>query len=303
MDLRRLQHFIALAEEGRFALAARRVHLSQAAFSRSIQALEQQLDLRLFDRGAEGAHLTPAGEAVLARAQRLVFESGCLARDIQLIKTGDIGEMTIGVAPVPASVILPELISRLKREHPKLLIRTRMGNLRQLLAQLDAQEVDFCMGDPRLIQADPRYAMMALGDHAGGFYCRPSHPAARRSKADTGVLKEFGLATIALTRVLQDELAQQLGFTAEEFPQAAECDDVNTLAHLVANSDVIGLLPHTIISQSRKRLRRLQVQGARAIHAQVHAIWLSGRTQAPATMRAVQLARKVSQELIAQARV
>ena len=52
MDIRRLTHFIALAEEGRFAVAAERVHLSQAAFSRSIQALEQRMGLKLFDRGA-----------------------------------------------------------------------------------------------------------------------------------------------------------------------------------------------------------------------------------------------------------
>ena len=67
MDIRRLTHFIALAEEGRFAVAAERVHLSQAAFSRSIQALEQRMGLKLFDRGAKGASLTPAGEGVYRR--------------------------------------------------------------------------------------------------------------------------------------------------------------------------------------------------------------------------------------------
>ena len=61
MDIRRLNHLIALAEEGRFAVAAERMHLSQAAFSRSIQALEESVGFKLFDRGAKGAALTPAG--------------------------------------------------------------------------------------------------------------------------------------------------------------------------------------------------------------------------------------------------
>ncbi|MEO5671806.1 MAG: LysR family transcriptional regulator, partial [Ramlibacter sp.] len=87
MDVRRLTHFIALAEEGRFAAAADRVHLSQAAFSRSIQTLEERLGVRLVDRRSEGVSLTPTGNAVLARARTLVFDSDCLVRDVALLKS------------------------------------------------------------------------------------------------------------------------------------------------------------------------------------------------------------------------
>ena len=55
MDLKRLNHLIALADERNFGRAALRVHLSQPAFSRSIQAAETELGLQLFDRGAEVA--------------------------------------------------------------------------------------------------------------------------------------------------------------------------------------------------------------------------------------------------------
>src|SRR5205814_8278769 len=61
MDLRRFQHVVTLAEEGNFRRAAERVHLSQPAFSRSIQAAEGELGLPLFDRGATEARCTPAG--------------------------------------------------------------------------------------------------------------------------------------------------------------------------------------------------------------------------------------------------
>ena len=71
MDTKRFNHFITLAEEGRFASAAARVHLSQAAFSRSIQTLEEQAGMRLFDRGAKGATLTEAGEFFLERAKKV----------------------------------------------------------------------------------------------------------------------------------------------------------------------------------------------------------------------------------------
>lgn len=84
MDLRRLSHFIALVEEGRFAPAAERVHLSQAAFSRSIQALEERVGMQLVDRGPHGITLTQAGDVVLRRARELVFDSSCMMRDLAL---------------------------------------------------------------------------------------------------------------------------------------------------------------------------------------------------------------------------
>lgn len=151
MDLRRLTHFIALAEEGRFAPAADRVHLSPAAFSRSIQALESQLSLRLLDRSPQGIMLTQAGELVLRRARELVFASGCLERDIDLMKSGDAGELVLGAAPVPAATIVPTLLGELRRQSPQLVTRLRFGSLPQLLAQLDAQEIDVCFGDLRLM--------------------------------------------------------------------------------------------------------------------------------------------------------
>lgn len=299
MELKRLQHFVALAEEGRFSLAARRVHLSQAAFSRSVQALEEQLGLRLFDRGHDGAHLTPAGETVLARARNLLFESGSLQRDIALIKSGDIGEITIGAAPIPASVILPELLSRLKRLRPDLLVRIRTGNLSTLLSQLDAQEIDFCMGDPRLLSGGQRYVMESLGNHSGSFYCRAGHPLARKVPVECNAIKEYGLATIALTPTVHSLLARSLGFDVEGLPLAVECDDVNMLTYMVAHSDAVGLLPDTIIGQSRQRLRRLPVACAiDGLEAHVNAIWLKGRTLAPAMTYAIQLARAVSEELV-----
>ena len=50
MDLRRLAHLVALDDERHFARAAQRVHLSQPAFSRSIQTIESSLGMQVFDR-------------------------------------------------------------------------------------------------------------------------------------------------------------------------------------------------------------------------------------------------------------
>ncbi|WP_423767563.1 LysR family transcriptional regulator, partial [Escherichia coli] len=73
MDLRRLSHVVALADTLHFAHAAQAVHLSQPSFSRSIQAIEDDLGIRLFDRETGDVRPTPAGEFVIERARRLLF--------------------------------------------------------------------------------------------------------------------------------------------------------------------------------------------------------------------------------------
>lgn len=86
VNSRRLGHLIALAEEGSFARAAERVHLSQPALSRSIQALEEEVGMKLFDRAARGVAMTAAGRLLVERARRVLFETRCLFRDVELLK-------------------------------------------------------------------------------------------------------------------------------------------------------------------------------------------------------------------------
>ena len=299
MDIKRLTHFIALAEEGRFALAAARVHLSQAAFSRSIQTLEEGLGLRLFDRGAGGARLTPAGEVVLRRARDLVFESRCLQRDIELVKQGDAGEIAIGVAPIPAAVLLPELLCRLRQQSPQLVTRVQMGNLPRLLEQLDAQELDFCLGDPRLMVRNARYETLHVGKQFGGFYCRRTHPLVR-AKVVTGprALQQYGVAMISLSPALLEGVASLYGFaSASEFPLVTECDDIGTLLHLVLHSDVIALLPDAVAARSPRPLQLLRYGKVPPVYADVHALWLKGRTLSPSARRAITLSKEVSDSI------
>ena len=72
VDLRLLRYFLVLAEELHFTRAAERLYLSQPALSNQIRRLERQLDLTLFDRTNRGVVLTPAGEALVPRAQQAV---------------------------------------------------------------------------------------------------------------------------------------------------------------------------------------------------------------------------------------
>ena len=97
MNLRQLEHLMALAEEGSFSRAAERMHLTQSALSRSLQGLEDELGARLIDRSGRRSTLTPLGEAVLARAQRIVLEAAEIERSAELLRQGEAGTIRVGL--------------------------------------------------------------------------------------------------------------------------------------------------------------------------------------------------------------
>ena len=295
MDIRRLSHFIALAEEGRFAAAAVRCNLSPAAFSRSIQSLESRLGLKLLDRDPQGATLTRTGEIVLRWAKELVFDSSCMLRDIELLKSGDAGELTIGVAPVPAAMILPELIVQLQRQSPQLIVKWRFGSLIELLPRLEAQEMDFCLGDPRFLPMKEDYAVARVGNFTAGLYCRKGHPLARARKLTAEAMRPHGLAALSITQAMLDSLLAGYGLApGHGLPVTVECDDIARLMHLTAETDVLSVMPHAFVSAQPVKLHRLLPKAPSSVSADVHALWLRRRTLSPASRRAIDLAVRIA---------
>src|SRR3984885_12697622 len=92
MELRHLEHFVAIAQEGSFTQAARRLHLSQSALSISIRALERDLGARLFDSTSHEVALSDAADALLPEARRIL---GCV--DGARKGVGDVGSGLRGV--------------------------------------------------------------------------------------------------------------------------------------------------------------------------------------------------------------
>jgi DNA-binding transcriptional LysR family regulator len=72
VELRHIEHFVAIAEESSFTQAARRLHLSQSALSVSIRALERDLGARLFERTSHEVALSDAGRTLLLEARRIL---------------------------------------------------------------------------------------------------------------------------------------------------------------------------------------------------------------------------------------
>ncbi|MEI8325916.1 MAG: LysR family transcriptional regulator, partial [Betaproteobacteria bacterium] len=142
MDLKRLKHLVALADTRNFGRAATQCHLSQPAFSRSVQAAEEELGMQLFDRNALDVTCTDAGKFVVERARKLVFASRCLERDVSLYRGRLIGDLALGVGPYPAATLMPALLGELRTRFPAVNTRVEVNNAKYLAEHLRAEELD-----------------------------------------------------------------------------------------------------------------------------------------------------------------
>ncbi|MES2130004.1 MAG: LysR family transcriptional regulator [Pseudomonadota bacterium] len=295
MNFKQLNHLIALADEGRFVTAAEKVHLSQAALSRSIQALEQEVGLRLFDRGPQGARLTPAGQAFVERARRLLFDAHCMTHELDLIRQGEQGQLNFGAGPIPSALIVPPLLVALHAQRPGLATCVRSGNHQSLLDLLHAEAIDFFMADPRLFPADARLDMLPLARLHGGLYCRAQHPLAGQA-VGLEAMARYGLAAVSMTAPLRQLLAAAFGFDANHsLPMRIECDDLGALCRLAHESEALVLLPDALAPATLVKLPA--ANSALPLFADLHAIWLRGRTLAPSAALAMQLAREIGAPL------
>src|SRR5688500_10411016 len=143
MELRHLQHFIAVAEEQNFTRAAQRVHIVQSALSTSIRVLEEELQAKLFVRGARQVRLTPAGRALLATARetlRVIDAGRETIADIEGLRAGSLSLGT--VHSLPAFLDLPSLVARFHAINPGIEVRLRQGDSASLLEQLQNGRLD-----------------------------------------------------------------------------------------------------------------------------------------------------------------
>ena len=294
---RNLIHLIALAEEGRISRAALRVHLSPSAFSRSIQSVEDDLGLKLFNRHKTGVSLTAAGESILGHARALDFENRRFELNLDLLRRGDFDRVCIGAGPIPASTIIPELIRLMHVQTPHLQIHVEFGNMSALIDRLDKNEIDICLGDIRYVAAsEERYASKKLAIVKAIVCCRIGHPLSSAGRVTSRDLLTYRLALARVNPAIERELHACFGLeSSDKIPMVIECDDLSVLAHLVATTDLIGILPPAVFEKHSGALSVLDPEDPSSLYGYIHAIWPKNRVLAPSAIKILDLARQIAQ--------
>lgn len=118
--LKQLQYLVALHEQGHFGRAADACFVSQSTLSAGLRDLETLLGVVLVERTKRALRFTPLGNAVVAKAHRLLREAEELADMVQSTGQPLSGEMRMSVIPTIAPFLLPRMLPRLRRERPQL---------------------------------------------------------------------------------------------------------------------------------------------------------------------------------------
>jgi DNA-binding transcriptional LysR family regulator len=120
MDFNRLRSFAAVAEAGHLTRAAEKLHISQPALSAQIKALEDELDLTLFERTSTGMTLTAAGKRLLAEADKILAASQTFEAEARALKGGVSGKARVGTLSDPAFIRLGEFMAVALERYPRL---------------------------------------------------------------------------------------------------------------------------------------------------------------------------------------
>jgi DNA-binding transcriptional LysR family regulator len=289
IELRRLQHVLALADERHFGRAAERAHLSQPAFSRSIQAIEADLGVRLFDREIGDIRPTPAGEFLVERARRLLFDARSLHRDVDLFRDSRLGDTAFGVGPFPAATLMPSVLVAFRRQYPGVGLRVEINNWHLLHERLHAEDIEFFVSDVRDLPVDPALEIRSLGRQPGSLYVRREHPRARR-ECSLAEAWSHGVAATRLPVAVKDALAGLLGLPAGEAPALAlECDDTTLLKRVALETDIVLASTDAAVRDEvdAGTLVRLQVRGLPTLYAQMGLAVLRNRTLSPTAQRVI----------------
>lgn len=206
MDVRNLRQIIAIQQHGSFAKAAEALGLAQPSLSKSIARLEDQLKVRIFDRSAAGSALTPIGELIVQRAERVIAETRDLMRDAALVAGGDAGTVRLGVATFLRTTFLPRLMLHIADQHPKLRLHVELGSSDRLLPHLETRELDLVLcAQPRGLPGSPLVYQEIIRAQTA-IVASPDHPLAAQSGLTVGDLSKFKCAGTAIKGFTNAEL-------------------------------------------------------------------------------------------------
>lgn len=295
INLVQLRHALLLAEEGHFGRAADRLHITQSALSRSIQALEARLDTHLFERSRDGVRISPAGKHFLAHARDVLHNAQALQREMKLFNGGGVGDLFCGAGPSPLAAFLADALVELAQDHPNARVHVESGNLEQLSRRLLDERIECFIGDTRFLPAG-RMTSIALGKLSVGLFCRAEHVLAQDTAVTTSTLHMQRYASLRLPEWGRDNnLRRLIGLGANgEFPFALLADSFSLLIPATLNSDLVLIAPHRAIRAEfdTGRLVELRMKRQPKLALEMGLVHIANRRLSPLALRLAELCRK-----------
>ena len=142
MEIKDMQAFYTVVEEGNISHAALRLAVAQPALSRQMKRLETSLGVQLFERGSRRIRLTEAGRLLHSRVERILGMVDGTVREITEIGTGVAGAIRLGTITSSGALMMPRLMSEFHRRWPRVIFEIWEGEGTRVLEMLDSHSIE-----------------------------------------------------------------------------------------------------------------------------------------------------------------
>jgi len=286
MNLQQLDHFLAVVETQSFSRAADKLHLTQPALSRSIQALEEELGGPLLERG-KNKTLTSLGELALARARRVRVELAELRRSARILADVEGGTLRLGLGPAPTAMLSVHLLQHMMQRYPAIKVQLSGGTADMQLQELRDGDVDALILHRTQVPPDDDLTLDLFPPTPLGFVCRAGHPLQHVHELSFTELRKYPLAASgrAMSHDVLHRLNEYFG-NRTHFHDAIQyqSNDVNALVEVVRRSDAVffGVLQVARVWLECGELVPLHLSPPLALSSQFMFVTLDGKTPPPA---------------------
>ncbi|GKS12788.1 LysR family transcriptional regulator [Paenibacillus chitinolyticus] len=270
MELLQLQYFLAVARLEHMTEAARSLHVTQSSLSKTIQRLEEDLGVPLFDRTGRRLRLNEFGSRFLRRAERALFELKQGKQEMRDLS--GLEHSTLELAVTTAST-LPNILRAFRKKMPDIQFHVQMLATQEMVTLLHRGEVDFCLSSPP-IEGEEIECQIVCIDPILVAVPKEHRLAERTSVSLTELRDEWfvGVKRGYGTRDLVDSVCNSVGFAPK---YVYEGDEPARLSALVEAEIGIAFIPSTA-RNSRENIRYLQVEDHELVR-EIALIWHRSR--------------------------
>ena len=256
MTLTELKYIVAVARERHFGRAAEACFVSQPTLSVAVKKLENELDVKLFERGANEISVTPLGEQIVRQAQQVIEQASAIKEIAKLGKDPVSGPLRLGVIYTIGPYLLPDLVRQAIERVPQMPLMLQENFTAKLLDMLRLGELDCAiLAEPF---PDTGLAMAPLYDEPFVAAVPSNHPFAKRKSVTAEQLKSETLLLLGTGHCFRDHVLEvcpeyaRFASNAEGIRKSFEGSSLETIKYMVASGMGVTVVPQLSVPADRQ---------------------------------------------------
>ena len=247
MTLTELKYIVAVARERHFGKAAQACYVSQPTLSVAVKKLEEELDVKLFERSASEVSMTALGEEIVRQAQSLLEQAANITETAKRGKDPLAGALALGIIYTIGPYLLPDLVRQMIEHNPQMPLILQENFTVKLLEMLRTGEIDCAiLAEPF---PDAGLAIAALYDERFLAAVPINHPLATQEQVSTEELKRENMLLLGSGHCFRDHVLEvcpefaRFSSHTGSIRKSFEGSSLETIKHMVAAGMGVTLVP------------------------------------------------------------